>query len=420
MKGKEKPLLERFKQFWETGKKISEDAKKIGFCLKTYAVNQIFIVYKKNNASLKESEKKEFEGWVRELASEKKLLGPDAICTAEEYSEFLQSSFNNVDDEDRNGEVTVTTSYNFKLLGDLIDVLTQWGPIPDEWQKKSKNIKKLNIFKILEKYSKFKALDIFKCLKQGIAPKRGGPKEADDEVSKELNDMMKENKDISNESNNKDKIFSVETNILNEMKNVNINSFEDKITIPGQVDLKNYKDNSNINNYPKTNNLNNKISPINFEKPTFADNINIDDHIKDNKKFLDSKSVEKKPDNSTTKNSDVSKKDIKPSHGNIKVVNVNKEDLDKNSPNFSDDLEAKKNLKSSMLLGPDYKVDNKITSRKMDFNLPVKYRTLEYFRLIDTINKIMETAGREIDSNKVEKSLLQMELALYYLHNIEK
>ena len=232
--------------------------------------------------------------------------------------------------------------------------------------------------------------------------------------------MMKENKDISNESNNKDKIFSVETNILNEMKNVNINSFEDKITLPGQVDLKNYKDNSNINNYPKTNNLNNKISPINFEKPTFADNINIDDHIKDNKKFLDSKSVEKKSDNSTTKNSDVSKKDIKPSHGNIKVVNVNKEDLDKNLPNFSDGLEAKKNLKSSMLLGPDYKVDNKITSRKMDFNLPVKYRTLEYFRLIDTINKIMETAGREIDSNKVEKSLLQMELALYYLHNIEK
>ena len=33
MKGKEKPLLERFKQFWETGKKISEDAKKIGFAI---------------------------------------------------------------------------------------------------------------------------------------------------------------------------------------------------------------------------------------------------------------------------------------------------------------------------------------------------------------------------------------------------
>jgi len=146
MKGKEKPLLDRFKPFWETGKNISEDAKKIAFCLKTYAVNQIFTVYKKNNSSLQESEKKEFEGWIRELASEKKVLGSDANCTAEEYSQFLQSSFDNVDDEDRNGEVTVTTSYNFKLLGDLIDVLSQWGPIQDEWQKKSKNFNKLKIY----------------------------------------------------------------------------------------------------------------------------------------------------------------------------------------------------------------------------------------------------------------------------------
>jgi hypothetical protein len=138
MKGKEKSLLERFKSFWDTGKNISEDAKKIAVCLKNYAVNQIFAVYKKNSTSLKETEKKEFEGMVRELAAEKKALGPDASCSTEEYLQFLQSSFDNVDDEDRNGEVTVRTSYNFRLLGDLIDVLLQWGPIPDEWQKKSK------------------------------------------------------------------------------------------------------------------------------------------------------------------------------------------------------------------------------------------------------------------------------------------
>jgi len=220
---------------------------------------------------------------------------------------------------------------------------------------------------------------------------------------------MKENKDISKEPNDKEKLSTIETNFVNEMKNFNINSFEDKITSSKQVDMKNDKDNSNININSKKNN---------FEKSPFADH-KIDDDFKDNK-LLDSKSVEKKSDNSTTNNSDASKKDFKPSHGNIKLVNINKVDLDKISPNFSDSHENKKNLKSSILLGPDYKVDNKITSRKMDFNLPVKYRTLEYFRLIDTINKIMETAGREIDSNKVEKSLLQMELALYYLHNIEK
>jgi hypothetical protein len=139
MKGKEKPLLERFKPFWDTGIKLSETEKKIGFCVKNYAVTQIFSVFKMNSAALKENEKKVFEGMVKELAAEKKTIGAEAICTVDEYLEFLKNSFENIDDEDRNGEVNMQTSYNFRLLGDLIDVLVQWGPIPDEWVKKSKN-----------------------------------------------------------------------------------------------------------------------------------------------------------------------------------------------------------------------------------------------------------------------------------------
>ncbi len=141
MKGREKSLLDKFKPFWQTGITISEADKKISFCLKNYAVNQIFAVFRTNNSSLKENEKKEFEGMVKELATEKKAIGPEATCTAEEYAEFLKNSFLNVDDEDRNGEVTLVTSQNFRLLGDLIDVLLQWGPIPDDWAKKSKIIK---------------------------------------------------------------------------------------------------------------------------------------------------------------------------------------------------------------------------------------------------------------------------------------
>jgi hypothetical protein len=148
MKGKEKSLLDRFKPFWETGIKLSETERKTGFCLKNFAVTQIFIEFKKNSSALKENEKKVFEGMVKELAIEKKSIGPDAICTDEEYLEFLKNSFENIDDEDRNGEVTMQTSYNFRLLGDLIDVLLQWGSIPDEWLKKSKDIIEIFIRKI--------------------------------------------------------------------------------------------------------------------------------------------------------------------------------------------------------------------------------------------------------------------------------
>ena len=54
------------------------------------------------------------------------------------YTTFLSDMFAKVDEEDRHGEVTFETSFSFKLVGELIDVLTFWGPVPDEWLKKSK------------------------------------------------------------------------------------------------------------------------------------------------------------------------------------------------------------------------------------------------------------------------------------------
>jgi hypothetical protein len=140
MKGKEKPLLEKYKVFWENGKSIFQTDKKIGFCLQNYAVNQIFSGFKSNSKALNESHKKEFEQMIKDLAVEKKSIGEDANCTAEEFVSFLENMFANVDDEDRNGEVTMKTSYSFRMLSELIDVLLQWGPIPEEWQKKSKII----------------------------------------------------------------------------------------------------------------------------------------------------------------------------------------------------------------------------------------------------------------------------------------
>jgi hypothetical protein len=62
-------------------------------------------------------------------------------------------------------------------------------------------IKKV-FFHNLEKYCKFKAVDIFKCLKAGTTPKRGGPKEEEDEISKEISQMTAENLNNNNNNNN--------------------------------------------------------------------------------------------------------------------------------------------------------------------------------------------------------------------------
>jgi len=45
--------------------------------------------------------------------------------------------FNNVDLVDREGEITIKTAGSFRLIGDLIDILSLYGPIDEDWNKKS-------------------------------------------------------------------------------------------------------------------------------------------------------------------------------------------------------------------------------------------------------------------------------------------
>jgi hypothetical protein len=132
-----KSLFSKYKPLYSQGVSLSAADKKIGFAVRNYAINQIFSLFKSNKEALSENEKREFEQMIKDLAAEKKILGPDAICTLEEYLEFLENTFANVDDEDRNGEVTMKTSASFKLIGDITDVINTWGPIEDVWIKRS-------------------------------------------------------------------------------------------------------------------------------------------------------------------------------------------------------------------------------------------------------------------------------------------
>ncbi len=130
-----KSTFTQFKSFWDQGKNLSSVDPKIGFCIQNYAVNSIFAAFKQNSSVLSETEKKDFEGLIKDLAVLKKQI--DTLPSAEEFGVFLQNMFANVDEEDRHGEVTMRTSASFKLIGELIDVFSQWGPISDEWTKKS-------------------------------------------------------------------------------------------------------------------------------------------------------------------------------------------------------------------------------------------------------------------------------------------
>ena len=182
---KNKSIIDKFIPLWEGGKSVERGNAKVGFCIRNYVVNQLNAAFQKDKTIFSEQDKDKFIKMVTELKETKGHLQPEDLqCTEEDYQEFLNTFFTNLDYEDRHDTVTIKTSSKFRLMAGFIDVLTTFGPLSEDMKK-------------CKKYCAFKAVDIFKALKRGEVPKRGGPKEeenpkekeADDELSKEIDKM---------------------------------------------------------------------------------------------------------------------------------------------------------------------------------------------------------------------------------------
>jgi hypothetical protein len=214
-------------------------------------------------------------------------------------------------------------------------------------------------------------VDIFKSLKAGLVPKRGGPKEEENGENKELNSLIDEND-------------------------------------------KQFKDNSEINN-SNTN-----------SKPAEIINKNINSKPVDDKNQSINNS--NKINTNQQSNSNIIKTNSKPS-SNINYIGPDA-DFDINRRNVATSIDFQKqptsnqgnkfqigNINSS-LLSSDFKLDCKL-AKKLDFKLPVKFKSMDYFRLCDVIKKQVDSASREIHSNKTDMSLKYIENAYYYLHQIQ-
>jgi hypothetical protein len=236
----------------------------------------------------------------------------------------------------------------------------------------------------IEKYCKFKAVDIFKCIKQGVVPKRGGPKEEESELTKELDNMILDDKK-SNETNTENNNQSEEQKRHDDINQYNYTNKEhnnSNLTDPKDLPKQSTIPEDAPNQYvvPETKDVS-KPEPKNESKQ---------------------KEVPKPKDRQEIKK--VTKEETKYTH-------TKHDDFKLESP------PRKNNLTQSTLLSNDYQIDASI--KKLDYKLPVKFKTPDYFRLTDTIKKELDHAQRELNSNKIEKTLSMAELALYYLNNIK-
>ena len=157
--------IEKYKPIWEGGKSVEQYNIKVGFKIRMFCVAELNALRQKNPNLFGQKETEELTKMIIDLKQDKGTISAeDQTCTLEDYQMFLQDFFQKVDYEDRHGTVTFKTSSKFRLMAGFIDVLKTWEPIDEEMIK-------------CKRYCQFKAVDIFKALKKGEVPKRGGPKE---------------------------------------------------------------------------------------------------------------------------------------------------------------------------------------------------------------------------------------------------
>jgi len=65
-------------------------------------------------------------------------------------------------------------------------------------------------------------------------------------------------------------------------------------------------------------------------------------------------------------------------------------------------------------------IDTSKFHKKLDFDLPVKYKTPNYYKLSTLIGKLMSNAKKDMEANNCDKAIENLELANYYMTKIIK
>jgi hypothetical protein len=252
-------------------------------------------------------------------------------------------------------------------------------------------------------------------LKAGQVPKRGGPKEEEDnELNKELQGLSDQQAAEKNFAN--DEMLKHETM----QKNIDEPAVKRETHKTDEKSSPEIKKDTPINLNPEGNffeeNKTNKVKKNTMPQKNY-------DH--DNLTDINSTNTILNPNINHNFNPDINitvpKSDIK---SNINPNNFNKKEEKKNLTQKQDTSHARKasentSMKGS-ILATDYKIDPSMKVKKLDFELPVKFKTTHYFNLVNTIKKQLETGDKEISANKVDKALAHMELVLYYLNNVDQ
>ena len=360
-----------------------------------YCVSELNALRQKNPNLFGQKETEELTKMIMDLKQDKGTISAeDQTCTMEDYQMFLQDFFQKVDYEDRHGTVTFKTSSKFRLMAGFIDVLKSWEPIDEEMIK-------------CKRYCQFKAVDIFKALKKGEVPKRGGPKEQENQKGEEgLGDEIEQlSKNMGNTGlgggNNNAYGFQDDQQNTSYHSGGNNPYGGQQFNQGGNNQFGNNPYGGNMNNQPNNNGFSNPFGNSNFN------NNNNNNFNQGNNNNYNNPAPQMQQPNSQRQNNQYQNQ-----FGGNNNMNYNQTQTGG----------MNKARKSKVFPSNDRNPQKRTFKGKYELNavVPIKYNTVDYFMLVENVRINNENALRELKRGKASDILNTVLDSLEFLSYIHK
>ena len=393
--------VEKFRPLWEGGKSVEQYNIKVGFKIRMFVVQELNTLRQKNPNLFGPKETEDLTKMIMDLKQDKGTISPeDQTCALEDYQMFLQEFFQKVDYEDRHGTVTMKTTSKFRLMASFIDVLASWGPIDDEMIK-------------CKKYCQFKAVDIFKALKKGEVPKRGGPKEQDNQdagLGNEIDELAKNMGDANLGNHNQNQ----GGNFQQQMPN---NQYGGNNPYGGQQQYNQQVNNNQFNNpygNPNQNNINQQNN-AGFSNP-FGNQNNYNNNMNNNyNQGMYQQPPQHQPPQHQYPQQYPQQQYQQPQQ--------NKYNPQPQYQNQQGQGGMNKVRKSKVFPSNDKKDPQKRVFKgkyELDAKIPIKYNSVDYFMLVENVRINNEAALREFKRGKASDILNMVLDSLEFLSYIHK
>ena len=402
-------LIEKYRPLWEGGKSVEQYKIKVGFKIRMFVIQELNNMRQKNPNLFGPKEKEDLTKMIMELQQDKGTISPeDQQCPLEDYQMFLQEFFQKVDYEDRHGTVTIKTTSKFRLMASFIDVLSSWGPIDEEMIK-------------CKKYCQFKAVDIFKALKRGEVPKRGGPKEQDNSeagLGNEIDDLAN-NMGNANLGNNQNQGGNFQGgNFQQQMPN---NQFGNPFGAPPQQfnQQGNFNQNQYSNPFGNPQNNMNQQQNNNFNTG-YSNPFGNQNNFNNNNNNMNNNYNNPMMNQQRPPQQQQPPQQHKPPQQQYQPQQYQQNNYNP-QPQYQNNQGTNKARKSKVF--PSKTDPNKRLFKgkyELDATIPVKYNTVDYFMLVENVRINNEVALREMKRGKASDILNMVLDSLEFLSYIHK